>query len=89
MTVTTAIAAQRMQELVEQGHAWPLLAGYFPVPVEMDGCWWHVPAQPPPGVDPSAFVPAPAAVADELGQLTARCRGADDAVHRGGGTDPS
>jgi hypothetical protein len=86
--VTATIAAQRMRELVEQGHAWPLLAGYFPVPVELDGRWWHVPTQPTPAVDLDSFVPAPAAVADELARLAARRRAADDAMRRGDWMDP-
>jgi hypothetical protein len=83
----TAIAAQRMRELVEQGRARPLLPGYFPVPVELDGRWWHVPAQPPPEVDPEAFVPAPAEVAVELARLAARRRAADQALDPAGGAD--
>lgn len=82
MTTTAAIAAQPMQELLEQGHARPLLEGYFPVPVKLNGRWWHVPTQPPPGVDPDAFVPAPAATADEYARLAARRCAADNAAHR-------
>jgi hypothetical protein len=83
----TAIAAQRMREFVEQGHARPLLAGYFPVPVEMDGRWWHVPTEPPPELGSDAFVPAPAAVAAELARLAVRRRAADQALHPAGGAD--
>jgi hypothetical protein len=88
MTTTTPIGAPRMRALVERGRARPLLEGYFPVPVELDGWWWHVPAQPPPGVGRDAFVPTPAEIADELVRLAARRRAADDAVHGGGVESP-
>lgn len=88
MTDTAPIAAEHMREFVRQGRARPLLQGYFPAPVELDGRWWHVPAEPAPGGDRDAFVLTPAAVAAELATLAARRRAADDALHHGGGADP-
>jgi hypothetical protein len=38
-----AIPESRMRWLVETGQAHPLLPGFFPAPVQVDGVWWFSP----------------------------------------------
>jgi hypothetical protein len=84
VTGTDTVDAASMQQLLAQGRARPLLEGHFPVPVELDGQWWHVPADPPPGADPGVFVPAPARLAAQFERLAARRHAADEAARRAG-----
>ncbi|MGQ0577120.1 MAG: hypothetical protein ACT4RN_23395 [Pseudonocardia sp.] len=76
MTGGPAIAGDRMRELIEHGRARPLLPGRFPVPVLLDGHWWHQPAD----ASDAVFVRAPVPMAAELAVLDARRRAADRAV---------
>ncbi|MHA6797546.1 hypothetical protein ACVGVM_29165 (plasmid) [Pseudonocardia bannensis] len=73
------ITAADMRRLLAEGRARPLLAGHFPVPVELDERWWHVPDT---GGEAGDFVPAPAELAATFAQLAARRRAADAAVAR-------
>ncbi|MGD9531937.1 MAG: hypothetical protein AB7I38_11620 [Dehalococcoidia bacterium] len=63
-----AVATTRMRKLVDAGIARPLLPGRFPVPVELEGRWWHVPSA---GTE-VVFVPAARALAAQLADLDAR-----------------
>jgi hypothetical protein len=45
------LSVGQVRELLDRGVAEPLLANDFPVPVRLDGHWWHLPddfATPPP-----------------------------------------
>jgi hypothetical protein len=86
--MTGTIAGARMQQLLAHGSAQPLLEGHFPVPIYLDGQWWQVPADPPPGAHSDAFLPAPARLAAEFERLASRRRPADDAVQRAGSGPP-
>jgi hypothetical protein len=40
---TEVISEDRMRTLVDTGAAQPLLPGFFPAPVRVDGVWWYSP----------------------------------------------
>lgn len=81
---TPSIPAAEMQERLQNQTALPLLEDHFPVPVRLDGRWWHVPHQAQTGVADNAFVPASPAASDRYEQLLARRQAADGAVERRG-----
>lgn len=76
MTHARAIPAVDMEQLLESGRARALLDGHFPVPVEIDGQWWHVPADPPANSGIGDFVQAAESLAAEFARLAARRRAA-------------
>jgi hypothetical protein len=70
--IETTLAAARVLELLQDGAARPLLEGHFPVPVQIDGQWWHVPTNPASGAEPDTFVPADSALVAEFDRLARR-----------------
>lgn len=88
------IPAERMRELLAAGRVHPLLPGHFPVPVILDGQWWHLPeagattgarAEAAMGTAPATavggvFVPATAEQAARFTVLAQRRGAADQAV---------
>lgn len=78
------IPAGRMWELLTAGRAHPLLPGHFPVPVVLDGQWWHLPAGEPAGApqakEGGEFVPATAEQAARFTVLAQRRGAAEQAV---------
>lgn len=76
-----SIPAGQMREHLAAGRARPLLPGYFPVPVVLDGQWWHVPVTDTADRDRREFVPATAEQTTRFTALAGRRAAADQAVH--------
>lgn len=83
------ITTTGMWTLLQDGTGRALMEGHFPVPVEIAGHWWHVPADPPAGAATGDFVPAPQPLARTFARLAARRRAADAAVLRSDRNKPS
>ena len=64
---------------LEAGHARPLLAERYPVPVQLGGRWWHLP-DPDSADSAGDFVPATESDAACYEQLAGRLRAADAAI---------
>lgn len=48
MTLPPAnLTPDQVAQLLDAGHAQPLLPGHFPVPVLIEGEWWHLPDRRP------------------------------------------
>lgn len=81
----TSIPTAEVERLLQQGTAQPLLEDHFPVPVMLEGRWWHLPSTAGhDGADPEAerFVLAPAEQAALFTALAVRRRTAQDAQRR-------
>ena len=44
--LTERLTVEQVRELIDRGVAEPLLGDDFPVPVRIDGQWWHLPDDP-------------------------------------------
>jgi hypothetical protein len=64
-----AISQDDMRQLLHRDEAHALMPDHFPVPVRVDGVWWHVPTAAPADGD---FEPAPPAAAAEFDRLDAK-----------------
>lgn len=69
------LTSDQVAQLLQAGHAEPLLPGHFPVPVLLEGRWWHMSAargDPLPGVGAAVYEPAAPAVAALFARQHAR-----------------
>ncbi len=69
-----------MRGHIADGTARALLPGHFPVPVELDGRWWHVPDEVPDETADEVFVPADGVQARLFAALARRQAAAEHAV---------
>jgi hypothetical protein len=70
------MSAARMRQLLADGHATPLLPGYFPVPAKYGDTWWYAPSGDPQ----HRYVPASTDQAEQFEHLASRRHAAKDAV---------
>lgn len=69
------LTLEQVAQLLDTGHAQPLLPGHFPVPVLIEGEWWHLPDRRPG----ASYELAPAPVAALFAHQHARLRAAREA----------
>jgi hypothetical protein len=88
------VAPALMRELVDAGTAQPLMADHWPVPVRWLERWWYIRDAPTTAeeraiapADIGAFVPAPAALAEQCESLARRYAAASAAVTATGAGD--
>lgn len=75
-----SLTPQQIAQLLEAGRAEPLLPDHFPVPVLLDGRWWHLPSR----AGDAVYEPAPPAVAALFARQHARLAAAGERTHPAG-----